>query len=150
MNRSAFAIALALAACSGSAKKEDTTTGGGGGGTPILAKRDSLSWGVTPQGEMADLFLQTTDETGHQVSHELGRWKGTCAPVDPPTGMNALIALDCRTGGTGTQLQALLHGGDEIIIMKLGIDEGVTPDPMAREEVKRIKIPLGAKVEAGT
>jgi hypothetical protein len=149
MNRPAFAIALALAACSGTSKKEDTT-GGRGGGTPIIAKRVSLSWGVTPQGEMADLFLQTTDETGHQISHELGRWKGTCQKVDPAPAMNALIALDCRTGGTGTQLQALLHGGDEIVIMKLGIDEGVTADPMAREEVKRIKIPLGAKVEAGT
>ena len=149
MNRPAFAIALALAACSGSSKKEDTTRGGGGG-TPIIAKRVSLSWGVTQQGEMADLFLQTTDETGHQVSHELGRWKGACQKVEPATAMNALIALDCRTGATGTQLQALLHGGDEIIIMKLGIDNGVTGDPMAREEVKRIKIPLGAKVEAGT
>lgn len=150
MNRLAFALALALAACSGSAKKEDTTTGGGGGGTPIIAKRVSLSWGVTPQGEMADLFLQTTDETGQQVSHELGRWKGTCTKVEPAAGTNALIVLDCRTGETGTQLQAILHGGDEIVIMKLGIEGGVAGDPMSREEVKRIKIPLGAKVEAGT
>lgn len=151
MKRTAFALALAfcLPACSGSAKKEDTT-GSGGGGTPIIAKRVSLSWGITQQGEMADLFLQTTDETGHQVSHELGRWKGICQKAIPDASMNALIVLDCRTGGTGTQLQALLHGGDEIVIMKLGIDEGVVPDPMAREEVKRIKIPLGAKVEAGT
>ena len=148
MNRLAFALALALAACGGSSKKEDTTTGGGG--TPIIAQRISLSWGVTPQGEMADLFLQTTDETGHQVSHELGRWKGTCTKVDPAPAMNALIALDCRTGETGTQLQALLHGGDEVVIMKLGIEGGVAGDPMGREEVKRIKIPLGAKVEAGT
>lgn len=147
MKRLAFALALSLAACSGSAKKPETT---GGGGTPIVAKRVSLSWGISQQGEMADLFLQTTDETGHQVSHELGRWKGVCQKVVPDPSMNALIALDCRTGGTGTELQALMHGGDEVIVVKLGIDEGVTPDPMAREEVKRIKVPLGAKIEAGT
>jgi len=149
MNRLALPLVLALAACSGSAKK-DTTTGGGGGGTPIIAKRVTLSWGVTPQGEMADLFLQTTDETGAQVSHGLGRWKGTCQKVEPAPAMNALIALDCRTGATGTQLQAVQHGGDEIVIMKLGIDDGVIADPMSREEVKRIKVPLGAKIEAGT
>src|SRR5437762_370831 len=146
MKRLAFALALSLIGCSGASKKEDTT---GGGGTPIAAKRATLSWGVTQDGEMADLFLQTTDETGHQVSHELGRWKGICSKVVPDPSMNALIALDCRTGGTGTELQALAHGGDEIIVMKLGIDQGVTPDPMAREEVKRIKVPLGAKIEAG-
>jgi hypothetical protein len=150
MTRLAIALALGtLIGCSGSSRQ--TSTGGsGGGGTPIIAKRVSLSWGVTPQGEMADLYLQATDETGQQVSHDLGRWKGDCAPITPAPEMKALIALACRTGGTGTELQAVQQGGDEIVILKMGIDEGVTPDPMAREEVKRIKVPLGAKIEAGT
>jgi hypothetical protein len=148
MTRLAIALAVfGLAACSGAAKPSTT---GSGSGTPILAKKLSLSWGISQQGEMADLFLQITDETGKQVSHELGRWKGTCAAVPAPAGMNALIALDCRTGGTGTELQAITHGGDEIIVVKLGIDQGVTPDPMAREEVKRIKVPLGVAIEAGS
>lgn len=148
MTRLAIAFALAaVVGCSGSAKP---TTTGGGSGTPMLAKKVSVSWGISQQGDMADLYLQTTDETGAQVSHELGRWKGTCAVATAAAGMNALIAVDCRTGGTGTELQAVQHGGDEIIVMKLGIDEGVAPDPMAREEVKRIKIPLGAKIEAGS
>jgi hypothetical protein len=114
------------------------------------AKRVSVSWGVSQQGEMADLYLQTTDETGGQVSHELGRWKGECAPGQAPPAMNALITLNCKTGSTGTQLQVVTHGGDELIVMKLGIGEGAAADPMAREEVKRIKVPLGAKIEAGS
>lgn len=141
-----LAIAILLVACSGSAKPARTT----GSGETIMAKKLSLSWGITQEGEMADLYLQTTDETGKQVSHELGRWKGTCAPTTPAPNMKALIALDCRTGGTGTELQAIQQGGDQIVIMKLGIDEGVMPDPMAREEVKRITIPLGVAVEAGS
>ncbi|MBA3463851.1 MAG: hypothetical protein H0T46_28095 [Deltaproteobacteria bacterium] len=149
MTRLAIAFVLgALIGCSGSSKQ--TTTGGSTGGTPIIAKRVSLSWGVTPQGEMADLFLHATDETGHQVSHELGRWKGTCTPITPAPEMNALTGLACRTGGTGTELHAVQQGGDEIIVLKMGIDEGVKPDPMAREEVKRIKVPLGVKIEAGS
>ncbi len=146
MTRLAIAsVLVGLMACSGSAKPARPS-----GGEPMLAKKLSLSWGITQQGEMADLYLQITDETGKQVSHELGRWKGTCAPGTPAPNMKALIVLDCRTGGTGTELQAIQQGGDEIIIMKLGIDEGVMPDPMAREEVKRIKIPLGVAIEAGS
>ncbi len=147
MTRLAIALVLGgLVACSGSAKPARPT----GTGERIIAKKLSLSWGITQEGEMADLYLQTTDETGKQVSHELGRWKGTCAPAIAAANMKALIALDCRTGGTGTELQAIQQGGDEIVIMKLGIDEGVLPDPMAREEVKRIKIPLGIAIEAGS
>jgi hypothetical protein len=149
MTRLAIALVLGtMIGCSGSAKQPART--GGGGGETIVAKRVSLSWGISQDGEMADLFLQTTDETGSQVSHELGRWKGICTKVVPPANMNALIALDCRTGATGTQLQAVMHGGDEVIVVKLGIDDGAVPDPMAREEVKRIKVPLGAKIEAGS
>ena len=152
MTRLVIALALGtlVLGCSGTAKPSTTTGAGSGSGAPLLAKRVSVSWGIQQDGEMADLFLQTTDETGSQVSHELGRWKGTCKVSTPGPNMNALTAVDCRTGGTGTELQAVLHGGDEIIIMKLGIDEGTMPDPMAREEVKRIKVPLGAKIEAGS
>jgi hypothetical protein len=148
MTRLAIALALfCLTACPGPAKP---TTTGSGSGEPMLAKKLSLSWGISQQGEMADLFLQVTDETGKQVSHELGRWKGTCAADKAQDNMKALIALSCRTGGTGTQLQAIRQGGDEIVIVKLGIDEGVMPDPMSREEVKRIKVPLGVAIEAGS
>jgi hypothetical protein len=138
-----------LASCSGAAKPA-ATTGEPSGGSEILAKKVSLSWGIEKHGEMADIFLATTDETGKQISHPLGRWKGDCTVSTPGKDMNAVTGVACRTGGTGTELHAVIEKGEDIVILKLGIDEGVTQDPMAREEVTRIKVPLGAKIEAGT
>ena len=146
MTRLAIALVFALG-CSGN-KGATTPSGNGSDGPAQLVKRISISWGIQQSGDGADLYLAVADETGKVVSHELGRWKGICSKVMPPPDMNALIALDCRTGGTGTELQAITHGGDEIVVVKLGIDQGVTPDPMAREEVKRIKVPLGVAIEA--
>lgn len=139
-----LAIVLLLAACGGSAKPA-TSSGG-----EVLAKKVALSWGIEKQGEFADVFLATTDETGKQVSHPLGRWKGTCTVFTPPREMNAMTGVSCRTGATGTELHAVIQRGEDIVILKLGVDEGVAPDPMGREEVTRIRVPAGAKIELGS
>ncbi len=144
MTRVVIAI-LMIASCSGKAKQGATTTE-----PPPPAKKVSVSWGIEKQGEMADIFVATTDETGKQISTPIGRYKGECAVITPAKEMNALTGVACKTGGTGTELHAVVQGGDELIILQLGINEGVTPDPMAREEVTRVKVPLGAKIEAGT
>lgn len=143
MTRLVIAI-LMIASCSGSAKQAKNTE------PPPPAKKVSLSWGIEKQGEMADIFLATTDETGKQISTPVGRYKGDCSVITPAKEMNALTGVACRTGGTGTELHAIVQGGDEVIILQLGINEGVAPDPMSREEVTRVKIPLGAKIEVGT
>ena len=142
MTRLVIAI-LMIASCSGSAKQTKNTD-------PPPAKKIAVSWGIEKQGEMADISLATTDETGKQISTLLGRYKGECSVITPAKEMNALTGVACRTGPTGTELHAVVQGGDELIVLKLGINEGVTPDPMAREEVTRVKVPLGAKIEAGT
>jgi hypothetical protein len=116
----------------------------------VMAKKVAVSWGITKVGEMADIFLATTDETGKQVSHSLGRYKGACSVINPPKEMNALSGVACRTGGTGTELHAVVQNGEDVVVLKMGIDEGVKPDPMAREEVIRVSVPRGAKIEAGT
>lgn len=142
-----LAITLAfLVSCSGTARTGSTT----GAGEPIIAKRVAISWGIEKQGEMADVFLATTDETGKQVSHPLGRYKGECAVITPAREMNAVSGVACRTGATGTELHAVIQGGVNVVVLKLGIDQGVTPDPMARQEVITITVPLGAKIEAGS
>src|ERR1044071_2410993 len=146
MTRIVIALAF-LASCSGAAKQASTT---GADQTPIIAKKVAVSWGITKIGEMADVFLATTDETGKQVSHALGRYKGECAVIAPPKEMNALSGVACRTGGTGTELHAVVQNGEDIVVVKMGIDEGVKPDPMAREEVIRVSVPRGTKIEAGT
>jgi hypothetical protein len=141
-------ITLAFLASCGAAKHESKT--GADSSPAIVAKKVAVSWGITKVGEMADIFLATTDETGKQVSHSLGRYKGECAVIAPPKEMNALSGVACRTGGTGTELHAVVQNGEDVVVLKMGIDQGVTPDPMAREEVIRVTVPRGAKIEAGT
>lgn len=144
MTRPRLLLALALlAACGGKAPTGSTPTE-----PPVIPKKVALSWGIEKQGEMADLFLATTDETGKQISHPLGRYKGDCSVITPAKEMNAISGLACRTGGTGTELHAVVEQGEDIVVLQLGIDQGVTPDPMARQEIKRVKVPAGAKIEA--
>ena len=145
MTRLAITLAL-LGSCSGAAN----TGSKAGPGEPVIAKKVALSWGIEKQGELADIFLATTDETGKQISHPLGRYKGACTVITPAKEMNAVTGVACRTGGTGTELHAVIQRGEDVVILKLGIDPGVTPDPMARQEILRVTVPPGAKIEAGT
>jgi len=145
MTRIVITLAL-LASCSSAAKRESTT---GGESVPVvMAKKVAVSWGITKVGEMADIFLATTDETGKQVSHPVGTYAGQCAVVTPAPEMKAVIGVACKDGATGTELHVVFQDPD-IIVLKMRIDEGVTPDPMSREEVTRVKAPLGASVSAG-
>ena len=142
MTRLVISLAL-VAACSGAAKTGSTA----GSGAPLVIKKVAVSWGFEQHGEMSDVFLATTDETGKQVSHPLGRYKGVCSVITPAKEMNAITGVACRTGPTGTELHAVVEHGEDIVIVKLGIDEGVRQDPMAREEVTRVKVPPGSKIE---
>ena len=88
-----FVLAIVLvAACSGSKNKQDTTAGSA---APVLVKKVALSWGISPKGTSAEIFLQVTDETGKQVSHPVGTYEGSCQVVQPASEMKALIAVNC-------------------------------------------------------
>jgi hypothetical protein len=144
-------VAVLAIACSGKGKDKGTTPGSGSGsdGPAVYAKKIAVSWGFQPVGELADVFLVTTDETGKQVSHPVGRYKGTCATKEPAKEMNAINGAACTTaGGGGTELHAVARP-DEIIVLQMGITPGATPDPMAREEIVHVKVPLGISIEAG-
>src|SRR5215470_9306215 len=145
MNRLAIAFVL-VSACSGTPKP---TGSGDGSGPAIYAKKIALSWGIQATADGADLFLQTTDETGKQVSHPLGHYLGKCQVFTPAKEMSAVTGIGCDTGGKGIELHAVVRG-DDIIVVKLNTQQGVTPDPMAREEVTRVTAPIGAKIEAGS
>jgi len=138
-------IALALISCSGKGKQP--TTAGTGSGSAVLSKRVAVSWGVQPEGELADVFLELTDETGKQVSHPVGRYKGTCEKFTPAKEMGAISGVNCTTGGGGTELHAIVQQS-EVVVMQMGTEAGKTPDPMARDEVKRVAIPIGAAIVA--
>lgn len=141
MTRLTIAALVLAAACSGKSKQPTTT------GEKIPPKRVIVGWGFQPQGEMTDIFLATTDETGKQVSHPIGLYKGTCEKITPAKEMNALTGAACKTGGGGTELHAVVQGNN-IIVLQMGTMPGTTPDPMAREQVKSVNFPLGAAVEA--
>ncbi len=132
---------LLVAACSGGKKKQDTTATGSG--SAIYAKKILVSWGIASKGTSAEIFLQTTDETGKQTSYPVGTYEGTCQVIKPTEDMKALSGVNC-TGGT--ELHAVVNDAD-IVVLKMKVQVGVTPDPMAREEVTRVKAPAGAAIE---
>lgn len=148
MKRFVLAI-LVAAACSGRSKPPSTTGTGAGSGSAIYAKKLLVSWGISANGvgDAADVFLQTTDETGKQVSHELGNFAGQCKVIKPADDMKAVTGVNCTQGDKGVELHATVVV-DEIVVLKLPVQLGVTPDPMAREEVLRFKAPAGSAVEA--
>jgi hypothetical protein len=151
MNRLAIALLVACA-CSGSHKKANTAgDGSGSGGPAILAKRVSLEWGITPNAAKADVFLQATDEVGKTVSYPVGSYDRTCEKFTPGAEMKAVSGVKCTSSGTTTELHAVLQRGgqvDHVIVVAGKVAAGGTLDPMAREQVTQIEIPLGAAVEA--
>ena len=150
LSRTWIAIAAGLLTSVGCGGKQASPSNAGSGvsETSVIAKKIAVSWGIQQNGEMADIFLATTDETGKQVSHQVGTYKGACTVFTPATEMNALTGVQCKAGDGGTELHAVTRGGDEIVVLQMGISK--TPDPMAREEVTRVKVPLGVKIEVGS
>lgn len=138
-------VASILMACPH--KKKDSTTVATGSNTGLthLVKKTVLSWGFSPAGANTDVFLATTDETGSQISHPVGGFPGTCEKLTAAKEMNAIIAAKCAgEGQAGVELHAVKQN-NEIIILKMS---AATADPMAREEIKRVTITLGAAIEA--
>ncbi len=142
-----IAIAVLVVVCGCPAKKKDGTTIATGSGTGLthLVKKTVVSWGFSPSGATSEVFLATTDETGAQVSHPVGSFPGLCTKITAAKEMNAIIAAKCATEGmAGVEIHAVKQN-NEIIVLKMS---AATADPMAREEVKRVAITLGASIEA--
>jgi hypothetical protein len=142
-----LALFLIVAACSGSSK-QTAAPGGGSGSAAIYAKKIMISWGIQQAESSADVFLQTTDETGKQTSYPLGTYQGTCKVITPAAELKAVSAVACNQPATGVELDAVTTD-EEIIVVKGNTKNGNPPDPMAREEVTRVKAPGGAAIEAG-
>jgi hypothetical protein len=145
----ALGLVLLVSLVSGCGGKGKAGTAGSGDGMAIMAKKMTLAWGIQQHGDSADIFLATTDETGAQVSHTIGTFPGQCVKIVPAREMGAVIGLACAAGSSGLELHAVQHDAD-VVILKLKTDQGVTSDPMAREEITRITAPAGAKIEAGS
>jgi hypothetical protein len=147
MKRLALTI-LVVVACGGKGKPE-TSSHSGIGSAAVYAKKLVVTWGTQPKGSSADVFLQTTDETGKQVSYPLGTYDGECKVIKPAEEMKAVSGVNCTAGNKGTELHAVVTE-TEIVVLKLAVEIGLSPDPMSRVEVTRVKAPGGAAIEAGT
>jgi hypothetical protein len=146
-----FAIAILLVAgCSGRGKKDTTPAGAGsaGSGAALYGKKVVVHWGIDQSASSAEVFLQTTDETGKQTSYPVGTYQGTCEAIFPAPEMKAVNGVRCKDGARGVELHAVTTR-QEIIVVLLKTDDGVTPDPMSREEITRVKVPTGIAIEAG-
>lgn len=139
---------LLVVGCSGKSTN-DPHSGGDNTGSAVYAKKVLLSWGIQQQASAANVFLQLTDETGKQVSHPLGSFAGQCTVITPAAEMKAITAVACKDGARGTELHAAVVDAN-IIVLEMTVDDGVTPDPMAREELLRVQAPSGAAIEAGS
>jgi len=136
-------IGVLLMACPSKMGTKTVATGSGTGLTHLV-KKTSVSWGFSPVGATSEVFLATTDETGAQVSHPVGSFPGTCEKLTAAKEMNAIIAAKCAPEGmAGVELHAVKQN-NEIIVLKMS---AATADPMAREEIKRVAITLGAAIE---
>ena len=152
MKRFGIAILVVVppAACSGKGKKDTNAAGeGSGSATVIYAKKLVVHWGITQAAASAEVFLQTTDETGKQTSYPVGTYEGQCEAITPAPEMKAVSGVRCMAGPRGVELHAVTTRED-IIVVKMRVDDGVAPDPMAREEVTRVKVPTGIGIEAGS
>ena len=145
MHRLAATLAIASAAWACGGPKEPQ----GPKGPPPIPKRIALSWGQEQHGDQTEVFLQLTDETGKQISYSVGSYPGVCTVKEPAPDMNAQIGIACLAANKDTELHAVVQR-DEVIVLKLKLDGGLAPDPMAREEVKRVKAPGGAAIQVGT
>lgn len=138
-----IALAVALAACHHGA----TPAGSGSGSAIVLhVKKVQLSWGLSPSGGNTTVYLQSTDETGAQISHPIGDFPGACNVIDGAP-MKALTSVMCGAAGTGTELDVVAQG-ETIIVLRGHVEAGKPFDPMSREELTRFDAPPGAAIEA--
>ena len=152
MLRPWIVIVLAVLVACGGKGKQDTANAGSGSGSgsqALYAKKMAISWGIEDHGgTKADVFLQTTDDTGKQTSYPLGTYDGVCKVFTPAPEMKAVTGVSCTSDHGGVELHAVVDS-EQVIILKLVVQAGATPDPMSRTEVTRVAAPPGAKVEVG-
>ena len=142
MRRSLLAIALAATAC-GHHKPTDQPKSGDGG-LPPLIKSVAVSFQAQTAGDISHVFLAAMDETGKTLTYPVPDVPGACAQV-APDGAD-LLTLECKGSAGTTRLHAVKQGQD-VVILKETFASGAAPDPMNRDEVQRVTMPVDSKIE---
>lgn len=139
-------LALALVAC-GSKQQADSS----GGGPPALEQVIAVDWGLEESDDPGSGALRTrvsltlTDETGAATVEPIGDFAGRCSESGSGPGSrgDALLALSCRDGDSGTELRLRRHV-DALIVLRAPIGPDFTE--LSFEEAGRVAIPTGASV----
>ncbi len=142
MTRSWLLIALAIAAC-GHHKPTDQPKSGDGG-LPPLIKSVAISFQAQADGDLSHVFLAVMDETGKTLSYPVPDVPGACAQI-APDGAD-LLTLECKGAAGTTRLHAIKQGQD-VVVLKETLAPGASPDPMNRDEVQRVTMPVDSKIE---
>ena len=142
-----IAIAVAIAGASSACGGARTAGGDGSGSQAMYAKKVVVDWGMAPSDDKqhTDVFLQTNDDQGRQVSYPVGSYAGECRRFNPAPDMGAVSGVACSVGANITELHAVVHDED-IVVLRLHSDPAHPPDAMSREEVTRVKIPRGTGI----
>lgn len=138
-----FAVLVALAACGA----PQIAPAGGGSDTAPYAKKVLVEWAMhaSDDGKRTDVFLQTSDDQGQQVSYPVGSYDGECRQFHPAPEMGAVSGVACSVGPNIVELHAVIRDED-VIVLRMRSDPAHPPDAMAREEVTRVKIPRGTGI----
>jgi hypothetical protein len=109
----------------------------------VLAKRAVVAWGLPSSSSgNVEVFLSITDEVGVSAAHPLGRFEGPCRDLGPAPAYRALRVAQCGD----QQLHATAQRND-VVVYALKVPPGTTPDLMARRELLRVTVAVGAKIE---
>jgi hypothetical protein len=141
MTRLLLAVAL-LAAC-GHHKPTDQPKSDAG--LPPLIKSVAVSFQSQADGDLSHVFLAAMDETGKTLSYPVADVPGACASIAPDG--KDLVTLECKASAGTTRMHAIQQGQD-VVILKETIAPGASPDPMNRDEVQRVTMPVDSKIEA--
>jgi hypothetical protein len=145
-------LALTLAACPKPSKPAEHAGDGKPDGPPEQTRRVALAWETQPANKPDEdpprtkVFLAVTDETGASQSHPFGEFTGTCSDLGPKG--DAKSVLQCWWAGQGVKLYVVVRGQD-VVILRLDLDEAVPEDPMDRREIERITVAPGAVIMMG-
>jgi len=121
---------------------------------PLMERQVHLAWSTEPDSSPGaeppkqKVYLAVTDERGRTNSYPLGSLAGTCSELGADQTFRTATAFQCSWHGTGVQLQAVVGTG-ELLVMSMNVTEGAEPDPMARTQIARVEIPVGAKITVG-
>ncbi|MCE9576662.1 MAG: hypothetical protein K8W52_26180 [Deltaproteobacteria bacterium] len=148
MARAVVLATLVLAAACGHKSPSST----GSGGPAPLIKRVVLTWDSGPINrnapEKVKVYLVATDETGSATSYPVSEATGTCGAA--ALAEHDLTAYACTAAdGTSVRFHAT-HQAADVVVLAEKIEAGADSDLMNASEVRRVTLPIDAKIEGGT